>query len=66
MAEGRRVSQLYGCIACHSIDPTISMLGPTWKGLYGSARSYAKGTQQAVADVFGSSTAGRNRRTPKS
>jgi mono/diheme cytochrome c family protein len=48
--EGRRVSQLFGCIACHSTDPTISMLGPTWKGLYGSERSYAKGTMRTVAD----------------
>jgi mono/diheme cytochrome c family protein len=48
--EGRRVSQLFGCIACHSTDPTISMLGPTWKGLYGSERSYARGSLKAVAD----------------
>ena len=48
--EGRRVSQLYGCIACHAIDPTIATLGPTWKGLYGSERSYAKGTLRAIAD----------------
>ncbi len=26
------------------------MLGPAWKGLYGSERSYAKGTQKARAD----------------
>jgi mono/diheme cytochrome c family protein len=48
--EGRRVSQLFGCIACHSTDPAISMLGPTWKGLYGSERSYARGSLRAVAD----------------
>ena len=48
--EGRRVSQLFGCIACHSTDPTISMLGPTWKGMYGSERSYARGSLRVVAD----------------
>jgi glucose/arabinose dehydrogenase/cytochrome c2 len=49
--EGRRVYQLYGCMACHSIDSTeASRLGPTWKGLYGSRRPYAKGALQAVAD----------------
>lgn len=48
--EGRRVSQLFGCIACHSSDPTISMLGPTWKGLFGSERSVARGTRRVVAD----------------
>ena len=42
--EGRRLYQLYGCIACHSIEsPSISKLGPTWKGLYGSERTLAKG-----------------------
>jgi glucose/arabinose dehydrogenase/cytochrome c551/c552 len=49
--EGRRVSQLYGCSACHAVDNTeVSRLGPTWKGLYGSRRPYAKGALQALAD----------------
>ncbi len=49
--EGRRVSQLYGCIACHSTESTtISMLGPTWKGLYGSERTYGKGSLRVGAD----------------
>ncbi|MNC99486.1 hypothetical protein D3C83_177990 [compost metagenome] len=26
------------------------MLGPAWKGLYGSERSYARGTRKARAD----------------
>jgi mono/diheme cytochrome c family protein len=49
--EGRRVSQLYGCIACHSTEPTtVTMLGPAWNGMYGSERSYARGSQRARAD----------------
>ncbi|MGH9374375.1 MAG: DUF6797 domain-containing protein, partial [Vicinamibacterales bacterium] len=49
--EGRRLHQLYGCIACHSSESTaISRLGPTWKGLYGSQRTYAKGVLRATAD----------------
>jgi mono/diheme cytochrome c family protein len=49
--EGRRVYQLFGCMACHAIDNLeVSRLGPTWKGLYGSRRPYAKGALQAVAD----------------
>jgi mono/diheme cytochrome c family protein len=49
--EGRRVSQLYGCIACHSTEATtVTMLGPTWRGLYGSERSYARGTLRARVD----------------
>jgi mono/diheme cytochrome c family protein len=49
--EGRRVSQLFGCIACHSTEATtVTMLGPTWKSLYGSERSYARGTLRARVD----------------
>jgi mono/diheme cytochrome c family protein len=49
--EGRRLSQLYGCAACHAVTENApSGLGPSWKGLYGSQRSYAKGVLRAVAD----------------
>ena len=49
--EGKRLSQLYGCAACHaSTADAPSGLGPSWKGLYGSQRSYAKGVLRAVAD----------------
>jgi hypothetical protein len=49
--EGRRLSQLYGCVACHAIEPTsVSRLGPTWAGLYGSQRPYAKGVLHVTAD----------------
>ena len=49
--EGKRLSQLYGCAACHAVTADApSGLGPTWKGLYGSQRSYAKGVLRAVAD----------------
>ena len=49
--EGKRLSQLYGCAACHAvIADAPSGLGPSWKGLYGSQRSYAKGVLRAVAD----------------
>jgi mono/diheme cytochrome c family protein len=49
--EGRRLSQLYGCAACHAVTADApSGLGPSWKGLYGSQRSYAKGVLRAVAD----------------
>jgi mono/diheme cytochrome c family protein len=50
-AEGRRLYQLYGCIACHAIDsPQVSRLGPTFQGLYGSQRTYAKGVVRVIAD----------------
>ena len=50
-AEGRRIYQLYGCMACHAIDDsTVTRLGPSWKGLFGSSRSYAKGVLRTTAD----------------
>jgi mono/diheme cytochrome c family protein len=49
--EGKRLSQLYGCAACHAVTADApSGLGPSWKGLYGSQRSYAKSVLRAVAD----------------
>jgi mono/diheme cytochrome c family protein len=49
--EGRRLSQLYGCQACHAIESAApSRLGPTWKGLYGSPRTFAGGVVRTVAD----------------
>jgi mono/diheme cytochrome c family protein/glucose/arabinose dehydrogenase len=50
-AEGRRIYQLYGCMACHAIDDsTVTRLGPSWKGLFGSSRPYAKGVLRTAAD----------------
>lgn len=49
--EGRRVAQLYGCTACHATESTtVTMLGPTWQGLYGNERTYAKGSMRVRAD----------------
>ena len=49
--EGSRLYQAYGCIACHAVDSTsLTKLGPTWKGLYGSQRSFAGGVVRVVAD----------------
>ena len=50
-AEGRRNYQLYGCMACHAVDDsTVTRLGPSWKGLFGSTRTYAKGVLRTTAD----------------
>lgn len=48
--EGHRLYQLYGCMACHSTDTSVSRLGPTFKGLFGSQRPYAKGVLRTTAD----------------
>ncbi len=47
--EGERIAQMFGCVACHSIDgSTVGKVGPSWKGLYGSVREIAKGMKGKV------------------
>src|SRR5262249_8253776 len=49
--EGRRLYQAFGCVACHAIDnSSLAKLGPTWKGLYGSERTFAGGVVRGKAD----------------
>ena len=49
--EGQRLYRAYGCIACHAIDDSsLTKLGPTWKGLYGSERKVTGGVVRVVAD----------------
>ena len=39
--EGRRLSQVLGCVACHAVkDQDYPNVGPKWKGLFGSERAY--------------------------
>ncbi len=39
--EGRRLSQVLGCVACHSVqDQDLFHIGPKWKGLFGTERDY--------------------------
>jgi cytochrome c2 len=48
--EGRKLSALMGCTACHSTDGVAGpKVGPTWKGLFGSQREF-KGGEPAIAD----------------
>lgn len=40
--EGEKLYQMYGCMACHSIDGNLQgKVGPSWKGLFGSEREIA-------------------------
>jgi mono/diheme cytochrome c family protein/glucose/arabinose dehydrogenase len=49
--EGRRLYQTSGCAACHATAAsTVTMAGPTWKGLYGQTRSFANRAAPVVAD----------------
>jgi glucose/arabinose dehydrogenase/cytochrome c2 len=48
--EGRRVYERYGCVACHSMDSSVARLGPTFRGLYGSDRTFSSGIVRVTAD----------------
>lgn len=48
--QGRQLYERSGCMACHSDDPSISKLGPTFKGLFGRERQFANGAGKATAD----------------
>ncbi len=49
--EGRRLADLMGCAACHSIDgSTLGKVGPSWKGVAGSRVKLANG-QTVLADA---------------
>jgi cytochrome c2 len=49
VAEGEKLYQMFGCMACHSIDGTMQgKVGPSWKGLYGSERELAKHELKSV------------------
>lgn len=50
-AEGRRVYERIGCVACHSSEAAgPTRLGPTLKGLFGRKRSFAGGISPVIAD----------------
>lgn len=49
VAEGEKLYQMYGCMACHSTDGTLQgKVGPSWRGLFGSDREIANSKQKTV------------------
>lgn len=51
VAEGRRVYEQFGCMACHAIDRTAATrLGPPLAGLYGTPRTLVDRQSSVVAD----------------
>lgn len=49
--EGRRLYQMMGCAACHSLDGVQSnQVGPTWKGIFGQPRKFAKSDVELSVD----------------
>lgn len=49
--SGAGLAQSKGCLACHSVDGT-KLLGPSWQGLYGKARTLASGETVTVDDAY--------------
>lgn len=51
-AEGERLAnEVYGCNACHSTDGTV-LVGPSWKGIYGSQEALEGGGSATVDDEY--------------
>ncbi|MBC7366335.1 MAG: c-type cytochrome [Undibacterium sp.] len=51
-AMGKGLSESLGCVACHSIDGTTEgKIGPTWKNLFGTKRTFVDGGSE-LADEF--------------
>ncbi len=51
IAQGWKLAQDKGCLACHSVDGSPSA-GPTWKGLYGKTETLADGSTVVVDEGY--------------
>jgi glucose/arabinose dehydrogenase len=53
IAMGKTLSESLGCIACHSIDGTTEgKVGPTWRRLFGSKRTFIDGTSEIADELY--------------
>ena len=51
VGAGMTVAERNACGACHSIDGT-KLVGPTWKGLFGSTESMTDGSSTVVNEEY--------------
>ena len=51
VSSGQELSVSKGCIACHSIDGSV-IIGPSWKGIYGTQEALEDGTSVEVNDAY--------------
>ncbi|WP_137896509.1 cytochrome c oxidase subunit II [Ramlibacter sp. 2FC] len=51
VAQGQALAESRGCVACHSVDGS-ARVGPSWKGLYGTARPLADGSQAQADEAY--------------
>ena len=49
--RGQKWYETYGCKACHSLDGS-PLVGPTWKGVYGSEEKLTDGSTAIVDDAY--------------
>jgi cytochrome c oxidase subunit 2 len=49
--RGQKWSQEFGCLACHSVDGS-QLVGPTWKGTFGSEEVFEDGTTTFVDEDY--------------
>jgi cytochrome c oxidase subunit 2 len=49
--RGKKVATQFGCAACHSVDGS-KLVGPTWKGLYGSQVTLSDGSTVTADDAY--------------
>ncbi|SFQ38096.1 cytochrome c oxidase subunit 2 [Pseudomonas sp. NFPP07] len=50
-AQGQRMAESLGCLACHSVDGSQG-IGPGWQGLYGKTQTLADGSQIKVDEGY--------------
>lgn len=52
-ALGKSLAENLGCVGCHSADGTTEgKVGPTWKNLYGSKRTFVDGTTDTADEIY--------------
>lgn len=49
--RGRQLAQAQGCLGCHSTTGE-TLVGPTWKGLYGHSVRLTDGSTATVDDAY--------------
>lgn len=52
-SQGKAFAETFGCLACHSTDGTVEgKVGPTWKGLFGSRRTFVDGRSEIADESY--------------
>jgi cytochrome c oxidase subunit 2 len=49
--RGQKWATQFGCLSCHSVDGT-KIVGPTWKGVFGSSETLADGSSVIVDEAY--------------